>query len=155
VYYNQQSHSQSYSQSHTRFTFTNNISKFYVHIYVTHFLKKCCCDQKYAVSVECCTQRCYCELVIKVVYDNFQDILVPQGAIQYSREYKKLLKSISIHFNCSTKITSHNTTLSLLGVHAQSYYYVLCELSPDLIYSKKIILHHPSVGPLAHFSTIQ
>ena len=90
------------------------------------------CHQKYPVSVECCTQRCYCELVIKVVYDNFQDILVPQGAIQCSREYKKLLKNISIHFNCSTKITSlwsQHHSLSLLGVHAQSYYYVLCELS--------------------------
>ena len=28
-------------------------------------------------------------------------ILVPQGAIQCTREYKKFLKSISIHFNCS------------------------------------------------------
>ena len=31
-----------------------------------------CCDQKYAVSVEYCTRRCYCELVTNVVYDNFQ-----------------------------------------------------------------------------------
>ena len=41
--------------------------------------QKCCCDQKYAVSVECCKQDCYCELVTKVVYNNFQDILVPLG----------------------------------------------------------------------------
>ena len=40
--------------------------------------------------------RCYCELVTNVVYNNFQDILVPLGAIQCSREYKKFLKSISI-----------------------------------------------------------
>ena len=37
---------------------------------------KCCYDLKYAVSVECCTQRCYFDLVRNVVYDNFQDILV-------------------------------------------------------------------------------
>ena len=39
--------------------------------------QKCCCDQEYAVSVECRTQRCYWELVANVVYDNFQDKLVP------------------------------------------------------------------------------
>ena len=30
-------------------------------------------------KVECCTQGCYCELVTNVVYDNFQDVLVPGG----------------------------------------------------------------------------
>ena len=34
-------------------------------------------DHKYAVSVKCGTQRCHCELVTNVVYDNFEDILVP------------------------------------------------------------------------------
>ena len=42
--------------------------------------------------------NCYCELVTNVIYDNFQDILVP---MQYFREYKKFIKSTSIHFNCS------------------------------------------------------
>ena len=34
---------------------------------------------KHAVSGECCTQRCYCELLVvtNVVYNNFQDMLVP------------------------------------------------------------------------------
>ena len=52
-------------------------------------------DQKYAVSVECWTQKYYCELVTNVVYDNFQDILVSGSYIQCCREYKKSLKRIS------------------------------------------------------------
>ena len=35
--------------------------------------------EKDAVSVECWMQRCYCDLVRNVVYDNFQDILVPES----------------------------------------------------------------------------
>jgi len=52
--------------------------------------QKCCCDKKYAVSVECWTQRCFCKLVTNVVYDKFQDIYVLLGAIQCSREYRRL-----------------------------------------------------------------
>ena len=53
-------------------------------------------DQKYAVTVECWTRRCYCELLTNVVYDNLQWSL---GAIRCSREYKKFFKSISIHMS--------------------------------------------------------
>ena len=28
--------------------------------------------------IECWTQRCYCDLVRNAVYNNFQDILVPE-----------------------------------------------------------------------------
>ena len=61
--------------------------------------------------------NCYCELVTNVVYDNFQDILV---SIQCSREYKKFLKSISIHFNNPFVLLKHQTSghnnIPLLGV---------------------------------------
>ena len=43
---------------------------------ISQYKQECCCDQK---IVECCTQGCYCELVTKIVYDNFQDILVPES----------------------------------------------------------------------------
>ena len=72
----------------------------------------------YSTVVECCTQRCYCELVTNVVYTNFQDVLVPLGAVQCSREYKKFPESISTHFNCSfmqLKQTSDQENNSLLG----------------------------------------
>ena len=58
-------------------------------------------------------KRFYCELVTNVVYDNFQDIHVPQGAIQCSREYKKFLKIISIHFNWSSMQLHHGHSLFL------------------------------------------
>ena len=65
-------------------------------------------------AVEGWTQRCYCELVTNVVYDNLQDIQVPGRFIQCSREY---LKSISIHFNCSFRQqTSIHNNIPLLGV---------------------------------------
>ena len=63
----------------------------YIHIYIYIYItvkQKCCCDKKYAVSVECCTQTCYSGLVTN-------------GATQCSREYKKSLNGISVHFNCS------------------------------------------------------
>ena len=61
-----------------------------------------------------------CELVTNVVYDNFQDILVPVGAKQCSRDKNKFLKSISVHFNCSfmqpkQQNSAHNN-IPLLGV---------------------------------------
>ena len=87
----------------------------------------------HVVSVECWTQRCYCELVTNVVYNNVQDTLVYYlhlavlnlvyqvylGAIQRSREYKKFHTSISIHFNCSfMPITTTNLwSQQLLGVY--------------------------------------
>ena len=47
------------------------------------------------VSKVCCSlcTKYYCELVTNVVYNNFQDTLVPLGAIQCSREYKKFLRA--------------------------------------------------------------
>ena len=74
------------------------------------------------VSPECLDTRCYCELDTNVVYDNleFQDMLVPGSYIQCSREYKKFLKSISIHFNCSfmqlKQQTSGHNNIALHGV---------------------------------------
>ena len=68
--------------------------------------------------------RCYCELVTNVAYNNFQDILVPLGAMYSALENKKFLKSISIHFNCSfmqlKKQTSGPNKISLLAVYRKT-----------------------------------
>ena len=76
--------------------------------------KKCCCDQKYAVSVECCTQGCYCELVRNVVYNSFQDILVPGGdTVLWGIQE---IPQEHLHFNCSfmqlkQQTSGHNISL--------------------------------------------
>ena len=66
--------------------------------------------------------RCYCEVVTNVVYNNFQDKLVPLGAMYSALGNKKFLKSISIHFNCSfvqlKQQTSGHNNISLLAVQA-------------------------------------
>ena len=55
-----------------------------------------------------------------MLFTTTSKIYWPLGAIQCSREYKKFLKSISIHFNCSfmqleQQTTGHNN-IYLLGV---------------------------------------
>ena len=76
--------------------------------------KKKSCDQKCAVTVECCTQRCYCELVTNVVDNNFQDILYSPWQ-RYSA-----LGNTRNTFNCSFRQlkqqTSGHNNSSLLGV---------------------------------------
>ena len=53
--------------------------------------------------------NCYCELVTNVVYDNFQDILVP---MQCTREYKKFRVSPTFqlfsHANIKQQTSGHN-----------------------------------------------
>ena len=77
--------------------------------------------------------RCYCELVTNVVYDNFQDMLVPLGAMYSALGNKKFLKNISIHFNCSFKQlkqqTSGHNKVSLLAVNTctlTTLFQILC-----------------------------
>ena len=72
-----------------------------------------------SIYAECCTQRCYCELVTNVVYNNFQDVLVPLGAIQCSREYKKFhlhTFQLFIHATKITNLWSQQHSYTLLGL---------------------------------------
>ena len=95
--------------------FRSNKSK--VFAFVTHTVKtemllwpKVCCFSWMLYT------RCYCELVT----NDFQDILVPLGAMNSALGNKKFLKSISIHFNCSfmqlKQQTSGHNNISLLVV---------------------------------------
>ena len=81
--------------------------------------QKCCFNRKYAVSVvEYWTQTCYTvsyRVVTNVVYEMYWSL-----AIQYSREYKKFPKRISIHSNCSFMKPKQQTTTTLeCSLHKQ------------------------------------
>ena len=92
----------------------------YTHIYLLKVNnRKCCCDQKCCFSWTLGTK-----MLMWVCYRccNFQDTGPCMGAIQCPREYKKLLKSISTHFNClfmqlKQQTAGHNN-IPFLGVHA-------------------------------------
>ena len=83
--------------------------------------------------------RCYCELVTNVVYNNFQDILVPLGAMYSALGNKKFLKSISIHFNCSfmqlKQQTFGHNNISLLAVWTDAWIISVSKELDDFIAS--------------------
>ena len=107
--------------------------------------------EKDAVSVECWMQRCYCDLVRNVVYDNFQDILVPESdsysALGITRNSLRASSYISTVHSCNlnNKPLGHNN-VSLLGVcclmgriwqlpHAMNLAWVLPGGEKCLVYS--------------------
>ena len=76
--------------------------------------------------------RCYCELFT----NDFQDILVPMGAMYSALGNKKFLKSISIHFNCSfvqlkQQTSGHNNILSSCS---EGHYYICMNKTHDPIW---------------------
>ena len=78
------------------------------------------CGQKYAVSVECCTQGSYCELVTNVVMTTSKTYTSPPGSYTVLSGIQKFFKSISTHFNCpfiqlKQQNSGHNN-IPLLGV---------------------------------------
>ena len=105
--------------------------------------------EKDAVSVECWTQRCYCDLVRNVVYDNFQDILVPESdsysALGNTRNSLRASSYISTVHSCNLNNKPLVTT-TLLGVwclmgriwqlpHAMNLAWVLPGGEKCLVYS--------------------
>ena len=115
-----------------------DIQNFFHKAIAAHSKKKS--DQKCAVTVECCTQRCYCELVTNVVDNNFQDILYSPWQ-RYSA-----LGNTRNTFNCSFRQlkqqTSGHNNSSLLGV---------CDLcrSPISMLQKKAIGEFYRVMPFS------
>ena len=84
--------------------------------------KKKCCDQKYAVSVECWTQK----LVTNVVYKKFQDIQTMSSWELHSALGNIYFKRVPIHFNYLIQLsmqlkqqTACHNTVSLLGVYTE------------------------------------
>ena len=100
-----------YTSNSTSILRTNHLLGHGLNIYITVKTKmllwpKVCCFSSMLDT------NCYCKLVTNVVYDNFQDILVP---IQCSREYKKFRASptfqLFIHAIKTTNLWSQQHSL--------------------------------------------